>query len=143
MLYRSPFKTSAIALTTAAVVGLAFVPRDAAAQEITTKTDCRQYGFDKIEKGDGSGIGNRALCEIEKGKLLRQEGGSFMRQEKALDVKLRLQSDLDVCLKDLVAFKAANPDEFAKLGTVSRENACALSAKIPKPTASATKPSAG
>lgn len=67
--------------------------------------------------------GKRAICE------------SFKRTEEAKK-RGAAADDAIGCLRDLAKFKEKSPDGFAKLGPITRENACTVAATIPRPTAS-------
>lgn len=116
MLYRPSFRKTAIALTTGAVLA-ATAAFPAAAQEashinLRGVPDCSTIA-------DG---GKRAACE-------------FFRKVEDAKKRGAAADDAIGCLKDLGKFKEKNPADFAKLGPITRENACTVSAKI-RPTAS-------
>jgi hypothetical protein len=123
MLYRSSsFRKSALALTTGAVLA-ATAAFPAAAQQTanySTTPDCA-----KITDG-----GKRAICETFK----RIEDAK--KRGAAADARAATAGEIIGCLQDLGKFKEKNPDGFAKLGSITRENACNAAAKIPRPTAS-------
>lgn len=113
----STFRKTALGLTAAAaMIGLGavgFSPR-ASAQEITLNTDCNKY-----RPGE---LGQDALCEVQRDKLLDKERS--------------LEAQLKQCIQVLQGLKTKSPAEFAKLGKITRENACELAGRVPRPTAS-------
>jgi hypothetical protein len=116
MLYRPSFRKTAVALTTGAILA-ATAAFPLAAQQAS------QVNFrgipDCATVHDG---GKRAACEFFK---------------KVDDAKKRgaAADDAIGCLKDLGKFKEKNPDGFAKLGVITRDNACSMASKL-RPTAS-------
>lgn len=116
MLYRPSFRQTALALTTGAMLA-ATASFPAAAQQAS------QINFKGVPDcatiADG---GKRAACD-------------FFRKVEDAKKRGAAADDAIGCLKDLAKFKEKNPDGFAKLGPVTRENACTVSAKI-RPTAS-------
>jgi hypothetical protein len=128
MLYRpSSLRKKATAFAVAAsvlgsTVGLNFAanaqqvtPVSSQSDQITVNTDCNTYKPGVLMAD--------TECEIRKGQALDA-------QNKALDT-------VNACLNKLIAFKKASPQEFKKLGRITEENACTLSGRIEKPTASA------
>jgi hypothetical protein len=125
MLYRPSFRKTAFALTTAAGLAgasvLASFPANAQqAVSYSTTPDCTTIH-------DG---GKRAICESFKRIDEAKKRGA------AADTQLHAEGDLKNCLLRLGDFKKAQPTEYAKLGTVTRENACELAGKLPRTSAS-------
>lgn len=96
-------------------------PVSSQSDQVTVDTDCRTYKPGVLMAD--------IECEIRKGKALDA-------QNKSLD-------NVNACLDKLIAFKKASPQEFKKLGRITDENACALSGRIGKPTASAAPVAGG
>jgi hypothetical protein len=119
MLYRpSSFRKSAFALTTiAALAGASILANfPANAQQVVNASPC-----DAI-RDSTAGI----KCEIKK----------LDERNKAAKERAATADEIIGCLKDLGKFKEKNPEGFAKLGTITRDNACSAAAKISRPTAS-------
>jgi hypothetical protein len=144
-------RTFGLAIATA-IAGASFsasLPADAqqanssgAATPVTAQTDCSTYR-------DPGVILEASKCEVLKGRALDAQGKALDTQGRVLDAQGRTldaeSQALDkvgACLEKLVAFKKVAPNEFKKFGRVTNENACALSGRIPKPTANAA-PSIG
>jgi hypothetical protein len=115
MLYRPPFRKTAIALTTGAILAATAAFPVAAQQTVnfSTTPDCATIA-------DG---GKRAICE------------SFKRTDAA-KAQTQAEAALRGCLVRIADFKKAQPGEFAKLGNVTRENACEIAGKLPRTSAS-------
>src|SRR5882724_11389197 len=112
------FRKGAIALTAVAAIAgasvLASFPANAQqAVNYRPAPDCTTI----------SESGKRAICE------------SFKRTEAA-DVQIKAEAVLKKCLVQIAEFKKAQPGQFAKVGTITRENACDIAAKLPKVSAS-------
>ncbi len=129
------FRRSALAATAIGIAALGFSAR-ASAEDITANTNCTQHALAEADKtGSFSANGLAALCEIQKGKVLRAEGNTLREGEQAED-------KLTACLLRLKDYKEKSPAEFASLGKITRDNACTAAGRIPKPTAG-IRPSAG
>jgi len=131
----STFRRSALAATVIGLAALGFSAR-ASAEDITANTNCTRYGLAEATAKDSvAADGYAALCEIQKGKVLRSEGRALRAEEQAED-------KLTACLLRLKDYKEKSPADFATLGKITRDNACAAAGRIPKPTAG-TRPTAG
>ncbi len=93
---------------------------------VTLQTDCHQYANDQLKSGKVE-IGVDALCAYEQARLAQEE---FRRAKQQGSVEAQLKQ----CIAALTDFKKNNPDGFSRLGTVTRENACGLAARVPRPT---------
>ncbi|MCC8978901.1 hypothetical protein [Bradyrhizobium acaciae] len=119
MLFRPSIKTKfRTAAFGAGLVTLAAVSAfPAAAQQINvvsnTTPDCSTI----------SDIGKKAICE------------SVKRTEDAR-AQIQVEAALKKCLVQIADFKKSQPAEFARLGTITRENACDVAAKLPRTSAS-------
>ncbi|MEA2951906.1 MAG: hypothetical protein QOJ96_1426 [Alphaproteobacteria bacterium] len=116
MLYRpSSFRKTAIALTTGAVLAATTAFPAAAQQTVnfSATPDCATI----------HDAGKRAVCE------------SFKRTDAA-KAQTQAEAVLRGCLVRIANFKKAQPDDFAKLGIVTRENACEIAGKLPRASAS-------
>jgi hypothetical protein len=67
--------------------------------------------------------GKRAICE------------SIKRTENA-NAQVQSEAALKKCLGQIAGFKKAQPGEFAKLGSITRDNACEIATKLPRASAS-------
>lgn len=141
MLYRpSSLRKKAAAFATAATIasssiGLTFAanaqqltPVSSQSDQVTVDTDCKTYKPGVLMAD--------TECEILKGKALDAQNKALKAEGKDLDT-------VNACLDKLIAFKKASPQEFKKLGRITEENACALSGRIGKPTASAAPVAGG
>ena len=148
MLYRpSSLRKKATAFAAAATilsstVGLSFAanaqqltPVSSQSDQVTVDTDCSTYKPGVLMAD--------TECEIRKGQALKAEGQVLRAQGRALDAQRKILDTegkaldtVNACLDKLIAFKKAAPQEFKKLGRVTEENACVLSGRIGKPTAS-------
>ncbi|MDN3277434.1 hypothetical protein QWJ07_24425 [Frankia sp. RB7] len=124
MLYRPSrtFRNTAFAVTAVAAIAGASVMTSfpANAQQATAANFSPACApFAGTERG--------VRCEIEQSQL----------RTKANEVRAAKTEEVIACMKDLGKFKERNPEGFAKLGAITRDNACAAAAKIPpRPTAS-------
>jgi uncharacterized membrane protein YqiK len=105
------YRRTAFALT---ALGVMSVTAPSAAQQ--TLPDCSTI----------TESGKRAICE-----MLRHT--EQMKQEtKILEVQAQAEAILKKCLAQIADYKKTRPEAFAKLGTITRDNACAVAAKLPK-----------
>jgi hypothetical protein len=144
MLYRpSSFRKSAIAATTAVALAsasaLASFP--AAAQQVnvvsTSTSDCSSIQ-------DST---KRAVCMVERvekdtqslkaqGEASDKRAAEADRRGAVADQRLQFEAALKKCLVQLSEYKKVQPNEFTKLGTITRDNACDKAAKLPRVSAS-------
>lgn len=115
MIYRPTFRRTATALTTGAVLAATTAFPAAAQQTVnfSATPDCATIA-------DG---GKRAACE-------------FFKRVDAAKAQTQAEAVLRGCLLRIADFKKAQPDGFASLGTVTRENACEIAGKLPRASAS-------
>ena len=125
MLYRpSSFHKTAFAVTAAAAIGgasvLASFPANAqqttAANSQSLSPACAPF----------AGTERGVRCEIEQSQL----------RTKAANGQTQAEAALKKCLIQIADFKKAQPAEFAKLGDITRENACEKASKLPRVSAS-------
>jgi len=122
MLYRpASFRKTAFAVTAAAAIAgasvLASFPANAQqAVNYTGPAACAPY----------AGTDRAIQCSIEQSQLRTKAATEHTQAELALKK----------CLVQIADFKKAKPAEFAKLGSVTRENACEIAGKLPKASAS-------
>jgi hypothetical protein len=108
--------TTAVALASASVLGAFPANAQQATTGANTSSDC--VSFTDPAKG--------IICEFQESK----------KREQAAKAQSQAEAVLKKCLVQIADFKKAKPTEFAKLGTITRENACELAAKLPKISAS-------
>lgn len=146
MLYRpSSFRKSSRAVTLAAVAGLFVSASGMATSSARADETNNKYIAACAHLKDSTP--EHAGCiysQMERQtRDLKQDTARLKVQEKALDKSVKVEDLLKECLVSLAAFKKNSPADFDKLGTITRENACSVAGKLPKPTASAAKPTAG
>ncbi|MCA1515646.1 hypothetical protein [Bradyrhizobium sp. NBAIM01] len=104
---KTKFRTAAFGAGLATLAAVATFP--AAAQQVnlisSNPTDCST-----IEN-----IGKRAFCES-------------VKHTEEMNTKIQVEAALKKCLVQIADFKKTQPAEFARLGTITRENACEVAA---------------